>query len=476
MLVLLVAVVSGAWAADGIECSASDIGKVICTDGSIYAKVSDVPTGKTAAAMIAYIDMENKNGLALALSNEGSMKWSDAITACEGKSAVAGGTWVLPSKEQWEAMGAVNSTSAKALRDGFNSVGGTNMESGAYWSSTANDANDNKAWRYYFTAGYNWENNVNKTVENYVRACLTFNILVAPPTYSVTLAEGTEDFDKWTIEPAEAAEGASVTVTYKGEKKVKSVKAVKKAAVEKPYLEWVADQKKLVATEIPAEVTTVENANTDVHWAAGTYVVEGEVTINGIITLDGNIDLIIKDGAKLTVNSYILGSDKNLSIYGQANQSGQLVVNSSGDAIVSITTLEVHSCKVKATTSGDACGGFYIDEINVYGGSVDGEGTATDGYGILLTDDGKMNIYGGDVKAEGSGNGYSFGIRSGYNGATVTVSGGTLWAKSAANQAIGSNVTLKKGDGFSGKIEYRSDNSTWSETKDASAKYVRAGY
>ena len=87
---------------------------------------------------------------------------------------------------------------------------------------------------------------------------------------------------------------------------------------------------------------------------------------------------------------------------------------------------------------------------------------ATDGYGILLADDGSMNIYGGDVKAVGKGNGYSFGIRSGYNGATVTVSGGTLWAKSAANQAIGSNVTLNKGDGFSGKIEYSADN-TWTE-------------
>lgn len=52
----------------------------------------------------------------------------------------------------------------------------------------------------------------------------------APPTYSVTLAEGTEDSDNWTISPAEAAEGDKVTVTYSGEKKVKSVKAVKKAA------------------------------------------------------------------------------------------------------------------------------------------------------------------------------------------------------------------------------------------------------
>ena len=56
----------------------------------------------------------------------------------------------------------------------------------------------------------------------------------APPTYSVTLAEGTEDSDNWTISPTEAAEGSPVTATYSGEKKVKSVKAVKKGGAPDP--------------------------------------------------------------------------------------------------------------------------------------------------------------------------------------------------------------------------------------------------
>ena len=50
---------------------------------------------------------------------------------------------------------------------------------------------------------------------------------VKAKTYKVTLQEGTEDADKWTI-PAEAEEGATVTATYSGTRKVKSVKAVKK--------------------------------------------------------------------------------------------------------------------------------------------------------------------------------------------------------------------------------------------------------
>ena len=54
-----------------------------------------------------------------------------------------------------------------------------------------------------------------------------------PATYKITLAEGTEDAENWTV-PAEAAAGSPVTATYSGAKKVKSVKAVKKAAAPVP--------------------------------------------------------------------------------------------------------------------------------------------------------------------------------------------------------------------------------------------------
>ena len=295
-------------------------------------------------------------------------------------------------------------------------------------------------------------------------------------TYKVTLQEGTEDAKNWTV-PAEAAEGSPVTATYSGTKKVKSVKAVKKAAADNTYLKWDADQKKLVATDIPAEVTMVANANQDVNWAAGTYVVEGDVTISGIIKLNGNVDLIIKDGAKLTVTNQIVGYDKNLSIYGQANQTGQLVVNYSENAITNINILEVHSCQVKATSSGNSYSGFYyIQTFNVYGGLVDAENTAAKGgYGISLASSGSMNIYGGDVKALGKGN--KFGIRG--SNSTITVYGGKLWAECAGNKAISGDATLTKGAGFTGKIETSADNSAWTEYTDAATpetKYVRVGY
>ena len=57
----------------------------------------------------------------------------------------------------------------------------------------------------------------------------------APTTYAITFAEGTEDAENWSV-PTEAAAGSPFTATYSGEKKVKSVKAVKKAAVTYPLL------------------------------------------------------------------------------------------------------------------------------------------------------------------------------------------------------------------------------------------------
>ena len=61
---------------------------------------------------------------------------------------------------------------------------------------------------------------------------VTCTVTVAAPivTYNLTLAEGTEDADNWTISPNPAEEGQAITITYSGTKKVKSVKAVKKAA------------------------------------------------------------------------------------------------------------------------------------------------------------------------------------------------------------------------------------------------------
>jgi len=96
-----------------------------------------------------------------------------------------------------------------------------------------------------------------------------FQSFVPAATYSITLQEGTEDAGNWSV-PAEAAEGATVTVTYSGEKKVKSVKAVKKVAPAPTYTllsaATAADQGKVVCaaghlhdakTAVPSGCTAV---------------------------------------------------------------------------------------------------------------------------------------------------------------------------------------------------------------------------
>ena len=305
--------------------------------------------------------------------------------------------------------------------------------------------------------------------------------------YNITLDEGTgnKDSQNWEITPksSELGGGEAVTVKYNGSREVKSVTVVKKAAVNpNAYMKWDADQKKLVATPMPESFTTVTSENTQ--WSAGTYVVEGQVEINRSIELSGDVNLIIKDGAKLTVY-HLYGNSHNLSIYGQAQMTGELdVFYSGGDAINEIPTLEVHSAKVTATSSESYGVGFGdIGTFNVYGGSVEAKGThAEGGCGICLRENGSMNIYGGEVKAEGKGNDDdSYGITCGESLATtVKVYGGKLWAGCANNSALNRNgiyLTIDKSLGFNGKIECSSDNSTWQETVGTpDTKYVRVGY
>ena len=222
----------------------------------------------------------------------------------------------------------------------------------------------------------------------------TLTLSVAP-IYTVSLAEGTADAGNWTATVGTSttanplpvgglSKGDAVTLTYGGRLKVKAVTATTDAAP--TYLKWDATKKELVEAEIPATFTTVKNADDRVEWAAGTYLVEGNVTISGGITLQGNVELIIKDGAKLTAN-YIFGGEDNynLNIYGQAAMSGELnAACSDSDGICWFTKLNVHSCKVNASSSMNDFGGFYgIGELNVYGGSVDAKYTGdSKGYGL----------------------------------------------------------------------------------------------
>ena len=360
------------------------------------------------------------------------------------------------------------------------------------WSSDvpkATNLGTGDAYVYYYIQGAEPANvadrsDANTCSDSDIKATNVVKVtLIAPPTYDVvinTAGLSAEEAGKWSASPnTDVTPGETVTVTYTGTRKVIGVKAEKKPDTK--YLKWDDSQKKLVATEIPATAIKVENKNDDFILPPGTYLVEGDVTIGGQFTLSGNVEMIIKDGAKLTTNMINASSNRySLSVYGQANMSGELnVENSYGYAIYPLFELNIHSCKLNASSSYDGRGGFYgIATCNVYGGSVEAKFTGyNNGYGICNTN---LNIYGGEVKAVSKGVDHSnnYGI-TGDNGTSVTVYGGKLWAE-CNPIAISSNVTLTKDDNYTaGKIETSADGTSWTEysgTGTPDAPYVRVGY
>lgn len=80
--------------------------------------------------------------------------------------------WYLPSGEQWNTMiSSFNSYST--LRDAFEAVGGTNMNSWSYWSCSETDSNL-RAWKYSFnSSGHGWGYD-KKDEEQYVRSAIAF--------------------------------------------------------------------------------------------------------------------------------------------------------------------------------------------------------------------------------------------------------------------------------------------------------------
>ncbi len=161
------------------EATAEDKGKLIGTDGKIYdTKDEAEDAGTTAVAKIIYIGTTG-HGLALALTDEGWMSWEAARDVCSAKNTstpVTGATWLLASQDQWESMlGADGAGSYYALRDGFSSVGGSNMEKDPYWSNTST-MDFEGAWVnalvYDFFRG-GWRDYF-KDYGAIVRACLAF--------------------------------------------------------------------------------------------------------------------------------------------------------------------------------------------------------------------------------------------------------------------------------------------------------------
>ena len=160
--------------------------------------------------------------------------------------------------------------------------------------------------------------------------------------------------------------------------------------------------------------TVITNSTTTLN--AGWYVVTGTDVRTGSLTCNGEVHLILADGAKLSVTGawrqagiQVSGDGNFLTIYGQTAQSGQLIA-----------------------TGGDGAAGI--------GGGDSGSGS-------------NITINGGIVTATG-GDGAA-GIGGGYNGSgsNITINGGTVWTKGGVyaagigggNRSIGSYITINGG-------------------------------
>ena len=225
---------AAAWA-DVIPATKADVGKVLCSDGSIYATVSEATAaGKTAQAMIAYVDDEFGTALGISLE-DGPISEADKIKNDEGckhnaalriasdfntTHPINGGTWRLPTVNDWEhILIGCGSTSKYVeslpdpswssdpygnsayefqpgnIRSMVVAAGGTDFTVNryvypGYWTSTGSKTTGGMWWDYFFDLGDGSTEPVHGfelEVKGLVRPCVEFQVPISHEYFTLTL-------------------------------------------------------------------------------------------------------------------------------------------------------------------------------------------------------------------------------------------------------------------------------------------------
>ena len=176
-----------AMAANTVDATDGDIGKIIGADGVVYASVAEAENAETTAyAMIACINSEEAFGLAIAVGDAGDpCTWDDAKSAAAtwAASRPAGfGAWRLLSVDEWFAVfrefygysEGEHYYSYGDFRDSLIGCGAADMQDGKYWTS---EELESEVRTCDFT-DYNYDRfaNTPKTESACVRLCLEFSL------------------------------------------------------------------------------------------------------------------------------------------------------------------------------------------------------------------------------------------------------------------------------------------------------------
>lgn len=166
------------------------VGEIVGTDGMAYPKdyKDRMPSGVSAVAVVAY--KNGSSGLAIALEDvsDSQMTWCDdlghgiASPSCEAwnesEKAVTGGSWLLPSKGDWENMFKATSGSTTNYTDlnaAITAAGGKALHD-VYWTSTEVDLGSGDTVYSVFLGedGAEFVGKLPDVYFSYVRACLSF--------------------------------------------------------------------------------------------------------------------------------------------------------------------------------------------------------------------------------------------------------------------------------------------------------------
>ena len=188
------------------------------------------------------------------------------------------------------------------------------------------------------------------------------------------------------------------------------------------------------------DCTPVTTSNSE-DLGSGCYVIQGKFSLPSGKRLEssGDIELVLADGAELTVNysgddAFAVGvktfsianAMKNLTIYGQKEQTGKLILNATGGG-----------------GTGQTGRGIHAKNITINGGSI----TVTSEISDAICASGDVSIYGGSISATAASSSKK-GIKAGcYTGATGNIT--ITWADTLDVSSYNAhNGSVKVSDGI----------------------------